>query len=231
LGLAARPREIAQFSQFGFHGYQVYLDYSHIEYLVDLNTSIREVLPEFDRNVIARWKLVNDLLVEHFARQRRHPRDSISRHLAGLAALAAFPILEEVARQISGAWDEEGMATREVIEADGVTDWKPDGTCSPHLYKKGKHRIVILSHKLQLMQKALDPEIQKYLDTFDKVFQQPMIMGNSQAMSPLYERLEFFRNQWVHGRRYEGWEALLVSFILGTLYFGHIAKRKQQDNA
>jgi hypothetical protein len=49
-----------------------------------------------------------------------------------------------------------------------------------------------------------------------------MISGDSQPMSPLYERLQFFRDQWMHGRRYEGWEAILVSLIIGLLYFGHV---------
>jgi len=195
------------------------LDKEHVQYLVDLNNSISPVLPEYDQHIVRRWKLVNELLLAHFE-QMGTPR---AEQLAELAALAAFPLLEELSRRICGAWDEEGILAREV--ASGVTDWNPNGIQKRHPYKPGQ-RIVRLAHKLQLMQMSLKVDLQRTFISLDAVFQRPMIRDDAQPMSPLHERLQFFRDQWMHGRKYEGWEAILVSLIVALLYFGHVQGRE-----
>ncbi|MCA3061814.1 MAG: hypothetical protein ING69_07980 [Rhodocyclaceae bacterium] len=193
---------------------------------VDLNAFLVPDLPAFDVGTIERWQLVNDLLVEGLPPSLA----ARSRILSGssmLACLAVFPTLEEVARMISMRWDEDGVLQEAVVSSDNLSTWKPDGTSEPKVYKVG-HRIVVLSHKLQLMHKALDPRLAALLDTLDQAFRRPMIQGLNQPMSPLYERLQYFRDHWLHGRRFEGWEALLVSFLLSLIYFGSMIARDAQ---
>ena len=136
---------------------------------------------------------------------------------------------EEVARRLSNRWDEEGMLMREVPPSDGVSTWKSDGTEEPKTYKAG-HRIVVLAHKLQLLDLSLDPRLRRTISSLDAVLRRPMIDGMSQPMSSMYERLQHFRDHWVHGRRFDGWEALLVSIYLALLYFGTIRLRNTPND-
>jgi len=206
------------FSQFGFHGYTITVFRSHIDYLNALSLALVPVPPAFDRDAINRWKLINELLLVGFVKGPPGT-PQLSDHFPALAALAAFPTLEEAARRLCNRWDEEGVLLADVPVSDGVVTWKPNGTEEPKSYKTG-HRIVVLSHKLQLMDLSLDPRLRKTISSLDAVLRRPMIEGVKQPMSPLYERLQFFRDNWVHGRRFEGWEALLISLFLALVYFG-----------
>lgn len=221
----ADPEQFFMFhSQFGFHGYTISVSQNHIDYLNALNLALVPDPPAFDANAIDRWKLINELLLVGF--NKAHPNASqLSKQFPALAALAAFPTLEEVARRISKRWNEEGELLHDVPESDGVVTWKPDGTEIPKEYKAG-HRIVFLSHKLQLMNISLDPRLKKTLDSLDSILRRPMADGMEQPMSPLYERLQFFRDQWVHGRRFNGWEALFISLYLALVYFGTLRLRQ-----
>jgi hypothetical protein len=211
------------YSQLGYHGYGISVHQSHLQYLEDLNAFLAPDLPAFDGETIERWQLVNELLVEGLP-PTRAGRSRISSGASMLACLAVFPTLEELARKISMRWDEDGVLKQAVVSSDNLSTWKPDGTFEPKTYKAG-HRIVVLSHKLQLMHKALDPRLANLLDTLDQAFRRPMIQGLDQPMSPLYDRLQYFRDHWLHGRRFEGWEALLVSFLLSLIYFGSAIAR------
>ncbi|MCA2919883.1 MAG: hypothetical protein IM445_07280 [Microcystis sp. M015S1] len=206
------------FQQFGYHGYGISVHTSHLHHLAALNGYLAPDAPAFDNGAIERWKLVNDLLLEGLQPQP----DGASRILTSarmLACLTAFPTLEEVARNIASRWDEEGLVLRPVTISDGVSTWKPDGSREPKTYKAGQ-RIVVLAHKLQLMHRALDPRLANILATLDTAFQKPLVSGLDQPMSPLYERLQYYRDHWLHGRSFEGWEALFVSFLLALIYFG-----------
>jgi hypothetical protein len=223
-----REQSFMMFSQFGFHGYSITAFRSHIDYLESLNLALVPVLPAFDRDAINRWKLVNELLLTGFVNPPSGP-SQLSDQFPALAALAAFPTLEEVARRLCNRWDEEGQLLADVPISDGVVTWKPDGTEEPKSYKAG-HRIVVLSHKLQLMDLSLDPRLRKTIASLDAILRRPMIVGLNQPMSPLYERLQFFRDNWVHGRRFEGWEALLISLYLALVYFGIQRLRQTTDD-
>jgi hypothetical protein len=211
------------YNQFGYHGYSINIYAWHIDYLNALNLVLQPELPVFDADAINRWKLINELLLTGFVTATTAPvsgSDNLSRQFPALAALAAFPTLEEVARRISNRWDEEGLVLTDILESEGIIEWKPDGEpAKPKSYKKD-HRIVVLSHKLQLMDLSLAPELRRTIASLDAVLRRPMIDGINSPMSPLYSRLQFFRDQWVHGRRFEGWEALLISFYLALIYFG-----------
>jgi hypothetical protein len=213
------------YSQFGYHGYTIQVHRSHLQYLVDLNGFLTPDPQTFDAETIERWRLVNDLLIEGL-----QPSPVVKTRILGyapmLACLTVFPTIEEVARRISMRWNEEGLLERAVGPADNVSTWKPDGTSEQKVYKAGQ-RIVTLSHKLQLMHQALDPRLAALLSTLDHALQHPMYQGQDQAMSPMYARLQYFRDHWLHGRRFDGWEALFVSLLLALVYFGSLVARHE----
>jgi hypothetical protein len=204
-------------TQFGCHGYSISVSQIHIDYLQALSDTITPNLPIFDSNSIDRWKLINELLVAGFA-PRIPGTKKISDQFPALAALAAFPTLEEISRRLAGCWDEDGILSRDIPASDGVTIWK-NGASAPKIYKSGQ-RIVILSNKLQLAHNALNPKLRKIIESLDIALQRPMIDGMESAMSPLYSRLEYFRDHWVHGRKFDGWEALFISLYIAHVYFG-----------
>jgi len=210
-------------SQLGFHGYNISVFQSHVDYLNALNSVITPDLPRFDANAIERWKLINELLLASFA-STSFDTNQITRNWPNLAALVAFPTLEEIARCISKLWDEEGVMLQAVLTTDGVAKWKEDGTSIPMSFTVGQ-QISNLSYKLQLMSLSLDPRLRSTIASLDAVLRCPMIEGIEQPMSPLYDRLKFFRDQWAHGRRFEGWEALLISLLIALIYFGSLKFR------
>jgi hypothetical protein len=217
---------IMTYVQFGFHGYSIDVFPAHINYVGAINAVIVPHLPTFDADSIERWKLLNELLLVTGLTGELPNTDRIIRHSTNLAALVAFPTLEHVSRCISNRWDEEGILSEDVPSTDGVRSWKPDGSMEPKTYKKGQ-RIVLLSHKLQLMDLALHPRLSETIKSLDLVLRRPMDEGMAQPMSPLYDRLQFFRDLWSHGRRFRGFEALLISMILGLIYFGTLRLREE----
>jgi len=214
-------------SQFGFHGYTISVYQFHLDYLTALSSALVPCLPAFDGDSINRWRLVNELLAVGLVRDQLET-SSPSVQFPALAALAAFPTLEEIARRLSNRWDEEGKLLTEVSLADGVSTRRSDGTDEPKTYKAG-HRIVVLAHKLQLLDLSLDPRLRNTTASLDAIFRRPMVDGLDVPMSSMYERLQFFRDQWVHGRRFEGWEALLISLYLALLYFGTLRLRNASN--
>jgi len=224
LGLTvADEQPILTVGQFGFHGYTISVYQFHLDYLSALSSALVPDLPAFDGDSINRWKLVNELLTVGLVWVQPGTL-SLSTQFPALAALAAFPTLEEIARRLSNRWDEEGKLLNEVSLADGVSTRKSDGTDEPKTYKAGQ-RIVFLAHKLQLLDLSLDPRLRKTTASIDAIFRRPMVDGIDVPMSSMYERLQFFRDQWVHGRRFDGWEALLISLYLALLYFGTLRLR------
>ena len=205
-------------TQFGYHGYSISVFQLHVDYLNAVNESIAPMAPIFDSDAIDRWKLVNELLVAGFA-PRIPGTKQMSDQFPALAALAAFPTLEEIARRLANCWDADGRLCRDITERDGVTLWNNDGTETIKTYKE-KQRIVILSNKLQLAHQTLEPRLRKTIESLDTVLRRSMIEGLDAPMSPLYVRLQHYRDSWVHGRRFDGWEALLLSLYISLLYFG-----------
>lgn len=209
------------YSQLGFYGYSVSVCGSHREFLVDLNSFLVSNGLVFDDETIERWRLVNDLLVEGLQRTGA-AKSRISKNATMLACLAAFPTLEEIARRISEKWQEDGT----LVQSEKLRTWKPDGTFQTKDYKAGQ-RIVLLAHKLQLMHSALDPRLAELISGLDQSLQKSQIDGLNQPTGPLYEKLQYFRDHWLHGRRFDGWEALLVSLLLSLIYFGSALAQKE----
>jgi len=223
---ACTEKPLKSYAQFGYHGYAIRVYAEHIAYLNSLTALLSAHVPVFDGTTVARWKAVNDLLVAGFS-QAKLGTVNISDQIPAMAALVAFPTLEEVSRRLSSRWNEEGRLLDVVPISDGVSTWNPDGSSKPKSYKAGD-RIVLLSHKLQLMHRSLHPDLAWLIGDLDKFLQRPTIQGVAQPMSPLYERLQYFRDHWSHGRRFEGWEALLVSLLLALLYFGTALSNHQR---
>jgi hypothetical protein len=222
--LETTEQPLLWYSQFGHHGYAVTIYRAHLDFLQDLNDCLAPNLPAFDGECIERWRLINELLMNGLGRNQTP--SIVTRNATMLACLVAFPTLEEIARKISSRWDEDGRLLNPVTAEDGVTNWSVDSGSEVKIYKAG-NRIVLLAHKLQLMHGALDPRLAKIIDSLDCAFRKPMIEGQTEAMSPLYVRLQFFRDHWLHGRRIEGWEGVLVSMLLSLIYFG---SKHAQDN-
>jgi hypothetical protein len=223
LGAPATEQPIGVYTKFGYHGYSVVIYGSQLDYLADVNSAMLPAPAEFDNTAIERWHLMNDLVIgglsHGFAEENR-----IARHYTALAALVAFPTLEELARQVCGHWDEDGRPTREIPISEGIVTREGDSRVKPEAFKGGR-RVVQLSHKLQLMHKALDPGLAHILDGVDRVSRRSPIQGDPTQLAPLYDRLQHFRDRWVHGRKFEGFEALLVSHIIGLIYFGILGAR------
>lgn len=167
--------------------------------------------------LVTRWKLVNELIVDFFTPSTKLS-GLIKDQASNLASLVAYPLLEEVARNISNAWDEEGRLLKEIPSDFGLTKKNSRDKIRKASYKEG-HRIVLLSHKLRIMMTQLSQGLQKALDSLDKRMRISFIEGNTQELTPLFERLEYHRDRWLHGRKFEGWEAIFISLLLCMLYF------------
>ncbi len=223
LGAPATEQPIGIYSKFGYYGYSVLVYGSHLDYLSDLNAVIAPSAPQFDGEAIERWRLLNDLIVGGLARGFPDA-DRISRHYTALAALVAFPTFEELARRVCGRWDEDGRPTREIPLAEGIVTREADGTVKPEEFK-GRRRVVQLSHKLQLMHLDLHPGLARILEGIDRVSRRSPIEGDTTQLAPLYDRLQYFRDRWVHGRKFEGFEGLLISHLIALIYFGRLGSK------
>ncbi len=216
-------KPISVYTKFGIYGYSIVVYASHLDYLAAVTSAISPSLPEFDGDAIERWRLTNDLVIGGLT--QGFPDESrIARHESALAALVAFPTLEEIARRVCGRWDEDGIPTSDVPRSEGIVTREPDGTEKPEEFE-GRRRVVFLSHKLQLMHRALDPGLARILESIDRASRRSPIQGDTQQLAPLYDRLQYFRDRWVHGRKFEGFEALLISHLVALIYFGKLGSR------
>lgn len=211
------PGRVHYFMQGGLHGYSLCILEAHLDYLRRLNALIELKLPVFDKTLVHRWKTLNDLLINTYRPEGEIPEQLVS-EFPTFAALLGFPLLEEVARRISRAWDEEGRLLVDIPETIGLTRIDSKGKVQAKDYKKG-HRIVDLSHKLYLMKSVLDADVQRGFDEVDATMKTPLLDTDGE-MAPVFERLAYFRDMWSHGRRYDGIEAILITHFLALLYFG-----------
>jgi len=204
-------------TQFGSHGYVLYVTEEHSKYLGDLNSSVAPVPDVFDSVMLQRWTTINELLIVH---RGVHSPNVLESQFGGLALLAVFPLLEEIARRISRAWDEDGELSVDVPKEMGLYRVNSKGTRVPRVLSKGD-RIVDLSHKLFVMKSVLHQDFQRSIESLDHRMSRPMIEGTQPEHVSFFERLEYFRNRWVHGRKFEGSDTLpwLVTHFIALLYF------------
>lgn len=203
--------------QFGTHGYQARVMREHLSYLNELEATVRPVSNAFWPEGVCRWKTMNDIL-----RLRYQPPAALSRRLRyeaeAVAALVGFPLLEEIARRVTNAWDEDGVLNVDIPKTAGLFRVTSKGKREPKTYKSGD-RIVDLSHKLILLKNSLDPNLQKTIENIDERLSQSPLDGVEYPLVTFFERLEMFRNLVSHGRRFEGIEAWLITLFIAMLYF------------
>ena len=211
------PRLIEHFEQFGTHGYSLGLTEEHITFLRELNNGLVPISGAFDPEMIRRWETVNELLIESYA-PKLQIQERLRLEFSGLAALVAFPLLEEMARRISASWNEEGLLSIDLPEALGLLRTNSKGVRVSKSYKKGE-RLVDLAHKLLVMKSTLSNEFQQTIESLDKRMSVSRIKGLEMQQVTFFERMEYLRNMWLHGRKFEGVEAWLVTFFLAMLYF------------
>lgn len=204
-------------TQFGSYGYMLFVTEEHTNFLRDLNSSVRPVPDVFDSVMLQRWTTVNELLL---ARGGVDAPYVLQSQFGGLALLAVFPLLEEIARRISQAWDEDGELSINVTKEVGLYRMNSKGERVPKVFSKGE-RIVDLSHKLFVMKSVLGQDFQRSIESLDRRMGRPIIEGSQPENVTFFERLEYFRNRWAHGRKFVGSDTLpwLVTHFIALLYF------------
>ena len=205
------------FVQFGTHGYQLGVMAEHLTYLRELEASTRPISEAFWPEGIAQWKIANDLLLLGYTRGA-DVSERLKLSSETIAASMVFPLLEEIARRVARAWDEDGILSIDVPETMGLFRINSKGKREAKTFKAG-HRIVDLAHKLFVMKSVLHPALQKTIQNLDERLSQSPIEGVDAPHVTLFERYEFLRNQLAHGRRFFGVEAWLVTLFIAMLYF------------
>jgi hypothetical protein len=204
-------------TQFGCHGYMLFITEGHTNYLRELNSSVGPVPDVFDDVILQRWTTVNELLLAHGG---VHAPNVLHSQFGGLALLAVFPLLEEIARRISQAWDEDGELSIDVPKEMGLYRINSKGERTRKAFSKGD-RIVDLSHKLLLMKSVLRQDFQLSIESLDRRMSRPIVEGSQPEHVTFFERMEYFRNRWAHGRKFVGSDTLpwLVTHFIALLYF------------
>lgn len=204
-------------AQFGTHGYQIGVMREHLTYLKELEATVRPVSHVFWPEGISRWKTMNDILLLRYITPSG-VSERLKHEAEGVAATVGFPLLEEIARRATNAWDEDGALQIEIPKSYGLFRVTSKGKREPKAYKAGD-RIVDLSHKLVVLKNVLDHNLQKSIDTLDERLSQSPLEGVDYPLVTFFERLELFRNLLSHGRRFQGVEAWLITLFIAVLYF------------
>jgi len=213
-GAPARSGFVGIFIKFGLFGSQLTVDREHLKFLRDLTNFLHPEPPIFDSQVIKKWNGINHALIGAFGPLPASKADFRDQSVA-MATMAAFPLLEDVARRVTGGWTADGFLIKDIGPEFGLTRGKPSEVRAAS-YRAGQ-RISLLEHKLRLMHIALRDDVRGTLESLSKAIARSApasLTGNS-----LYERLSGIRNDWLHGSRAEGWEGLLVSLLLALIYF------------
>lgn len=210
-------------TEFGTNGFCFSFFEEHIGFLEHLNSVLR---PNhvFDFILIERWKVANDLINFFYSdlSEAEAPLqlNNIKNDALNLSAISTFPIIEEVARRISGFWSEDGIIIKDLPVDLVFESIKSNGEKETRKYKKDKNRIVDLSHKLILLEQSLHEGLQMLMQSLDKRLKVPFISGIDIEMTSMYSRLEYHRNMWLHGRKFDGIIGLFNSLLLALIYFG-----------
>jgi hypothetical protein len=69
------------------------------------------------------------------------------------------------------------------------------------------------------MKATLSEEFQRTIESLDRRMSISRIEGVEAMPITVFERIEYLRNMWLHGRRFDGIEAWLVTIFLAMLYF------------
>jgi hypothetical protein len=204
---------IANFVQMGYHGFPLKIYNSNIDFLRKLNESLTPI-GDFHDGIITNWKFINEIFYTVLTTRAGTQID-----LNPICSLIAFPILEEMTRVISKWWDEDGKLLKSINVTDGVIRWKESG--SEQVEQRIGKTISSLEIKFQLFLLTAKPKTRELIEHVDSRFQRPIISGLTNSVaSPISAKLYYWRNKWMHGYRYDGWEGVLVSHLLALIYYG-----------
>lgn len=203
-------------TQFGYHGYCMTVWTDHFDFFHDLET-ILEPNEIFDFQLIKRWKLINKLIETKFKHSKDIDEILVDQSIS-IATILSYLLLEEVARRKSNKWGIDGKLFVEIPKSFGLTRKTSKEKVEPKNYKKDD-LLVLLSHKLYILKTTLSVDLQTNIENLDKAMRKSFIKGVDQELSPLFERLESNRNNWLHGREFDGWEGIFISLFLCSLYF------------
>jgi hypothetical protein len=219
-----------------FDSFHVSITEIHLHFFITLNNSIATNI-WLDHELLTRWKIVNQLIINHISysfneittgfpnTQNRNGQKILQEKSLIIASFVAYPLLEEIARRISNAWNEDGNLTINIWKKDNPN--KPLGAIetSRREYKLGSP-IYNLSDKLQIMKQFLNSEIIPLINDLDNRLRRSPFQGDSSdVFNPLFDNLTKNRNKFLHGRDFDGYDAIYISLIISLLY----SKLRQQE--
>lgn len=203
----------------------------HLVYFIRLNEIIESNDSWLTHELLKRWKIVNQLIIEHIKYSFKEidsnfPNSSsiqglpiLLNNLLIIASLVAYPLLEETARKISNVWDEEGKMLIKIYNDTDSTKPPNAIVTQGKSYNNGEP-IISLFHKLQIMKQSLPKELQSHIEDLDARLRKSPIQGDqSDVFPPLFRGLKNNRDKLLHGREFDGYEAVYISLILAMIYF------------
>lgn len=211
-------------TEFGINGFNFLIYEEHITYFHELNIVIKED-DIIDFFIKTRWQLVNKLIKFYFSQEPptiQSDENFIKSESFNLATCVAFPLIEEMARKISKYWDEDGkMLIDQPKEIQLFSETVLGKKKQRANYRKGKDRISSFSHKLTLLEHSLNGELQKKIRSLNEVMKKSFIRNDPTQLTPLYDKLQYHRDMWLHGRKFDGLAAPFLSIFLSLIYFGN----------
>jgi len=212
-----------------FDSFHVSITDIHSDYFRKLNDTLF-IDRWLDHELLNRWKIVNQLIIDHINYtfqeiatgfphiQNRDGHILLQEKSLIIASFIAYPLLEEIACRISNAWNEEGNMT--------IQTWKEDNFDKPlgaivttgREYQIG-NPISNLLHKLQIMKQFLNSEIIVHMNDLDYRLRRSPFQGDpNDVFHPLFNNLKKNRDKLLHGRSFDGYEAVYISLIIAMIF-------------
>jgi len=212
-----------------FDSFHVSITDIHLDYFRTLNDTLFNDR-WLDHELLNRWKIVNQLIINHINYtfqeittgfphiQNRDGHILLQEKSLIIASFIAYPLLEEIACKISNAWNEEGNITIQTWKEDNFD--KPSGAIvtTGRGYQIG-NPISNLLHKLQIMKQFLNSEIIVHMNDLDYRLRRSPIEGDpNDVFHPLFNNLKKNRDKLLHGRDFDGYEAVYISLIIAMIF-------------
>jgi hypothetical protein len=217
-------------SNFGGPKLSITVDDELINYIWNMPSKNTVFLPIFDSATLKKWntvavfacgKYVNIKDINGISSELVDSSLVDREHLSSIAALAGFPLLEDIARKISKKWDSNGRIIEELDK----------GTYNlSRTYKVGQ-LISSFRDKMQIMLSHLPDETKTHWAQFNRLTQHPDMPGIAHdPIPPIFERLHNRRNSWAHGQEFEGEEGIIISLIIKFIYLHCLVYKIQSNN-
>lgn len=192
-----------------FHAYP-----EHISFLKQI-TELKYPSNIVNGDLLKHWKLANNLIIMNWdgIKYNQLHTINIKEESLNLACVVLFPVIEEMARIVSGYWNEDGLMLEDAPTEVQFVGQKGN----PRFYKKNDS-ISSLFDKLKIMQYTLPESIQKFLQELSRAMEIQPINGMTIEIPPFYKQLEIERNRQLHGRKFRGNIAVLLSLVITLIY-------------